>query len=277
MKNLKNRFALLALALLIVAGAGVGIWQHYKSLEDQYVFEDEDIEIRPDQPGWKPRAKPAVPRIRARDLALNTDMDTRTRKATFFNALRPIVQEENARIAEHRGKLLAAHAADETAPWIAELAKRYRVEWTGNEWEALLARVDTVPLMLVLVQSANESSWGRSRFAREGNNMFGMWCFSPGCGIVPERRGKGKTHEVAAYKTINASVRAYLHTINTVGAYKDLRQLRARLRARGRRLDAVKLAGGLLRYSERGEDYVDEIRDMIRVNAKLIRGKPKSG
>lgn len=265
------------LSVFLIAVTAFSAWRHYTPPEEQYVFEDEDIEVKPGPRGWQAKVKLPARILRGRDLATSQDMDTKVRKAKFFAALRPIIREENGRIAELRGRLIAAHAAHETPMWVADLARSYKIKWTGQEWDALLARVDTVPMMLVLAQAANESSWGRSRFAQEGNNLFGMWCYRPGCGIIPARREVGKTHEVAAYRTVNASVRAYLHTINTVRAYVPLRKMRAGMRTKGKRLDAVKLAGGLMRYSERGQDYIDEVRAMIRVNAKLMKGTPQSG
>ena len=109
----------------------------------------------------------------------------------------------------------------------------------------MLKRVDITPLLLVLAQSANESNWGQSRFARQGNNMFGQWCFRKGCGLVPNRRESGKQHEVAAFETVNASVRSYLNNINSSRAYGRLRDLRQRARRRGERPTAEDLAAGL--------------------------------
>jgi Bax protein len=274
---MNNKLQFTVLAVFLIGITAFSAWRHYDPPEEQYVYEDEDIEVKPGPQGWQAKMKLPARRLRGRDLATSKQMDTRTRKTEFFGALRPIIREENARIAELRGKLIAAHAAHETPDWVTDLARSYKVKWSGKEWDALLARVDTVPMLLVLAQAANESSWGRSRFAQEGNNLFGMWCYRPGCGMIPARREVGKTHEVAAYSTINASVRAYLHTINTVTAYVPLRKMRAGMRAKGRRLDAVRLAGGLLRYSERGQDYVDEVRAMIRVNAELMKGKRQAG
>lgn len=268
-----NRLHIAVLVLFLASVTGFSAWQHYNPPLGAYEDEDDFADVRPGPRGWQAKMKLPAHRIRGRDLAISPDMDTKTRKSVFFDALRPIIQEENGRIAALRGELIAAHAAHETPGWVARVAQSYKVKWTGTEWDALLSRVDTVPMMLVLAQAANESSWGRSRFAQQGNNLFGMWCYRPGCGIIPARREVGKTHEVAAYNTVNASVRAYLHTINTVRAYAPLRKMRAAMRSRGKRLDAVRLAGGLLRYSERGQDYVDEVRAMIRVNARLMRGK----
>ena len=123
-----------------------------------------------------------------------------------------------------------------------------------------------MPEWLALMQAANESAWGTSRFAREGNNFFGQWCFRKGCGIVPSRRAKGATHEVAAFKSPAESVRAYMHNLNTGKAYRYLRKIRTGLRRQGKPLTAEVLAAGLDHYSERGHAYVEDLRRMIRVN-----------
>ncbi len=200
------------------------------------------------------------------------------KKRQFFDTLRPIVIAENARIAARRAEILAARDAGENGADIAELAEDYALEdWSGTEWNRLLARVDTVPLSLVLAQAANESSWGQSRFAQEGNNLFGEWCFREGCGIVPEQRSAGKSHEVAAFDSVNASVRSYLHNLNTGRAYAALRKLRQQARAAGEAPKAMVLASGLARYSERGLAYVHEIKAMIRSNRELMMAPVPGG
>lgn len=278
---MKERLGLFLLVCFVGAVTVFSAWLHYNPQAvggfEYDEFADEYEDARPGPRGWQARTTVPAQRLRGRDLALAPGADVEARKAAFFDALRPIIREENARIAELRGRLIAAHGAEETPAWVADIARSYRVKWTGEEWDTLLARVDIVPLTLVLAQAANESSWGRSRFAQQGNNLFGMWCFRPGCGIIPARREVGKTHEVAAYNTVNASVRAYLHTINTVNAYRQLRALRAKMRAAGKRLDGPSLAAGLIRYSERGQDYVDEVRAMIRVNRELMLGERSQG
>lgn len=130
----------------------------------------------------------------------------------------------------------------------------------------LVRRVDVIPTSLVLAQAANESAWGTSRFAREGNNIFGQWCFDEGCGLVPNRRGEDASHEVRAFASVEAAVRAYFRNLNTHPSYEDLRTLRASMRMQGLPLNSMVLARGLTRYSERGMDYVEELQDMIRIN-----------
>ena len=121
-----------------------------------------------------------------------------------------------------------------------------------------------------LTQAAMESAWGTSRFAREGNNLFGQWCYQPGCGIVPKRRREGQVHEVASFDVVDAAVASYLRNINSHRAYADLRAARADLRAANQPVTGNAMANHLLRYSERGLDYVEEIQSMIRVNKLAV-------
>lgn len=135
-------------------------------------------------------------------------------------------------------------------------------------YQEALKRVDVIPADLVLTQAAKESGWGTSRFAREGNNYFGQWCYTPGCGIVPSARSQGKTHEVAVFKDTYQSIRAYFLNVNRNRAYAQLREIRAELRNAGKPISGVALANGLESYSERGQAYVDEVQSMIRYNEK---------
>lgn len=208
--------------------------------------------------------------------------DAAARKQAFFEFLAPVVEKENARVLEQRARLLELagrlRAGDRIGwldrRWLGRLAGEYEVPWTRDDPQAGLAmlerRVDTVPVSLALVQAATESGWGRSRFAVEGNNLFGHWCYRAGCGLVPERRNTDATHEVAAFDSVSDSVRRYLHNLNTHDAYAPLRAIRARLRRTGQPLTAMALADGLVRYSERREAYVDEIKTVIRINRPII-------
>ena len=121
-----------------------------------------------------------------------------------------------------------------------------------------------------LLQAAIESAWGTSRFAREGNNLFGQWCFSPGCGIVPDERPIGEGYEVASFETVLESVASYMRNLNTGWAYRELREIREQMRLDGRQPDPAEFADGLLSYSERGPVYIEVIRSMLRHNAEVI-------
>jgi Bax protein len=127
----------------------------------------------------------------------------------------------------------------------------------------LLGRLDIIPPALALAQAAIESGWGTSRFAREGNSLFGQWTYVNSKGLEPNQRDEGATHFVASFPDLRASVRAYMRNLNTGNAYHEFRTARAATRAAGQPLQASKLAEHLHRYSQRGEDYVSEIRRLI--------------
>jgi len=213
------------------------------------------------------RSGPAVPDFR--DFEAGPE-----RKSVFFDFTGPLVREANAGVREDRQALLELAGEPELGwfdrRWLRDLAAEYRVEYerpVGEETvDALLLRVDTVPLSLALAQAAKESGWGTSRFAREGYNFFGEWCFQPGCGIVPGSRAPGRTHEVESFDTPFDSVFSYLHNLNTNRSYRELRKKRRDLREAGEPVTGLSLAGGLSRYSERGEAYVKEVRSLIRSN-----------
>lgn len=198
------------------------------------------------------------------------------RKRIFLDFLRPVVRSENQRVLEQRRHL--QHLGDQLArgtalsggdrEWLERMARRYRVEAEepGERVRALLERVDVIPVSLALAQAALESSWGQSRFAREANNLFGEWCFEPGCGVVPKRRPAGKTYEVEAFDGVGASVRSYIRNLNSHPAYAELRHIRARQRAAGRPPNGYEMAAGLTRYAAIGEQYVEHIRGVIERN-----------
>jgi uncharacterized FlgJ-related protein len=132
--------------------------------------------------------------------------------------------------------------------------------------DELLYRVDVVPPGLALGQAAYESGYGTSRFARQGNSLFGQWTYG-GEGIKPEQQRQSLgDHRIAAFEWPFDSVRGYFINLMSHPAYEDFRRLRAELRASGRPLSSLVLADGLLRYSERGQEYVDDLKGIIRVN-----------
>ena len=211
------------------------------------------------------------------------DGPVETRKQAFFDYLAPRVRRANAEVLAERRRLLTLEQRIEAgrAPgwwdrrWLRGLALDYELEpdpdrAVADTIELLKKRVDIVPPELALVQAAVESGWGRSRFAREANNLFGHWCYEPGCGLVPARRNSGARHEVAAFDSPQQSIERYLHNLNTHPPYRPFRERRARLREQQRPLRAAELVDGLLQYSERREAYVEEIETVLRANRALI-------
>ncbi|MDT8441448.1 MAG: glucosaminidase domain-containing protein [Desulfuromonadales bacterium] len=206
------------------------------------------------------------------------DRQTRKRKQTFFMGLLPLVLLANQEIEAERGRfqeIMARVDQGETvdpsdSQWLQDLVSSYRL--TGSPLvdhglrRQILTRIDTIPPSLVLAQAANESAWGTSRFAREGNNLFGEWTFRKGAGIVPARRDPQANHEVRIFADLYQSVRSYLKNLNTHNAYRELREIRARLKQDGQTVSGRDLVHGLKRYSAREEEYVAEIDAMIRQN-----------
>lgn len=193
------------------------------------------------------------------------------RKAAFFSYFSPIVAELNEDILEDRQKVKAAcDAGGSPASSLSSLAEQYRVDDSELSDDAfcseMLRRVDIIPASLALAQGANESAWGTSRFAQQGNNFFGQWCFKKGCGIVPNGRDSGKNHEVADFRSPSDSVASYMLNINRHDAYKPLRKIRGSLRSEDKPISGLALTWGLNKYSERGEEYGEELRAMIKFN-----------
>lgn len=200
------------------------------------------------------------------------------RKAKLINTLLPAIRENNQRLLQgrHRARILHEQIKrnqpllPRDRRWLARQGYYYRLPDTEEpdaQWmELLLRRLDMVPADLALAQGAIESAWGTSRFAREGNNYFGHWCFQPGCGLVPERRPEGARHEVRVFDSAAASVARYMQNLNSHPAYTRLRQLREKHRRAGKPLSGVELAAGLRDYSALGETYIHRIRELIRQN-----------
>ncbi|VUD59059.1 hypothetical protein TDB9533_02580 [Thalassocella blandensis] len=203
--------------------------------------------------------------------------NAKKKKQAFFNYFTPIIQQVNSNITVERDTLLTIEdkyyaegtLSEHALTIIDDLSGKYGIEAQEDKIDqvnALLKRVNIVPTSLALAQAANESGWGTSRFAKKGNNYFGMWCYSEGCGYVPNSRIEGAQHEVRKFASPAQSVEAYIHNINTHLAYRSLRNIRQQAVNNGNAISGALLADGLLNYSERREAYVAEIKSMIRRN-----------
>ena len=203
------------------------------------------------------------------------------RKARFVNRLLPAIRLANQQVAEQRERILKLRQKSRERPlsaseksWLKKQAKRYRLEDNGFSdpltteagFAALLRHVDKIPADLALAQAALESGWGTSRFAREANNYFGQWCYTPGCGLVPARRSEDARHEVRRFSSVEKSVISYMHNLNSHPRYANLRRARAALRQSDKPITGNTLAAGLLGYAETGSAYVAQIRQMILAN-----------
>jgi uncharacterized FlgJ-related protein len=197
------------------------------------------------------------------------DVPVENKKSFFFRLMLPLILMSNEKILNERevvkeGNLLS--------PEFISIAIKYRVikdeseALTSEHQKILLDRVNTIPPSLALAQAAEESGWGTSRFTLEGNAFFGQWDFS-GKGIKPkEARESLGDYGIARFKTPLASVEGYMLNINTTSAYKALRDLRAQQIRQSKNVSGLLLASTLIKYSERGEDYISALSSLIRYN-----------
>ena len=130
----------------------------------------------------------------------------------------------------------------------------------------LKIRLDEIPVSLAIAQAAKETGWGSSRFAQEGNALFGQWTWS-GEGIKPLDLEKDKKRKVAKFKILKASVRAYQRNLNTHSSYKNFRRIRAEARDNDEKLDSLKLVNYLDKYAETGQQYIDVLKQIIKQNS----------
>jgi len=209
------------------------------------------------------------------------------KKEVFYRFMLPLVGHANEMVRDRRSRLERARSdlaaggqltRDELA-LLRDAAILLRIRGlddaagiggTNAEMIAVideaLYRLDEIPAGLVLGQAAYESGYGTSRFAIDGNALFGQWTYG-GQGLVPEQQRKQLgDHRIASFDWPFDSVRGYFLNLSSHPAYEDFRRLRAELRARGEPLTSLALADGLVRYSERGQEYVDTLKGMIRVN-----------
>lgn len=224
--------------------------------------------------------QPDVPEkfAQIKPLPLFADIaNTQERKLAFFSYLRPAIAEQNKLYRQQRQQLLHIQArakqdfqlSADQHQFLNNLSTRYRVSTElslAEQLSELLIRIDVIPDAMVLAQAAMESGWGSSRFAREANNLFGQWCFTAGCGLVPSRRPAGATHEVARFDSVDDAIAAYYRNINSHPAYKMVRQIRMDEREKGEQPSGYAMVAGLDKYSAKGQDYIDELRAMIRSN-----------
>ena len=224
-------------------------------------FDDIGYELNPNQP---------VPPVFMKTMptGMAAMLDIPARKSLFFRVMLPLILGVNQEIAQDRARLTALHKADRISDndrlWLQGLAETYRASEATPA--ALLIHVDEIPVSLALAQSAEESGWGTSRFTRLGNALFGQWAFSDNAGIIPQERSAGQNHVVRAFGSLRESVRAYMLNLNRHAAYAQMRARRAEMRITGGTVSGHELAGTLLAYSERGEDYVISLRNLMKVN-----------
>ena len=192
---------------------------------------------------------------------------TKQRKDFFIQIVLPLILQENNNIRIDRKTLFSIinknNNTDLEKKWLEKKYKQYGV--TSKDLSTLKIRMDEIPVSLAIAQAAKETGWGTSRFAQEGNALFGQWTWS-GEGLKPKDADKSEGHKVMRFNVLQASVRAYQRNLNTHSSYRNLRQARAELRDSGKPLDSLVLVKYLNEYAETGEKYVEVLTQIINQN-----------
>jgi Bax protein len=193
--------------------------------------------------------------------------NSKKRKEFFIQIVLPLIIEENNNIKLDRKTLFTiinkSNNSNLEKKWLEKKYKQYGVK--SGDLSSLKIRMDEIPVSLAIAQAAKETGWGTSRFALEGNALFGQWTWS-GEGLKPKEAKEGENHKVMKFNILQASVRAYQRNINTHSTYKDFRKARAKLRDNNKPLDSIELSKYLNKYAETGNQYVEVLQKIIRQN-----------
>ena len=193
--------------------------------------------------------------------------NSKKRKEFFIQIVLPLIIEENNNIKLDRKALFAIinknNNSNTEKKWLEKKYKQYGVK--SGDLSSLKIRMDEIPVSLAIAQAAKETGWGTSRFALEGNALFGQWTWS-GEGLKPKEAKEGQSHRVMKFNILQASVRAYQRNINTHSTYKNFRKARAKLRDSNKPLDSIELSKYLNKYAETGNQYVEVLQKIIKQN-----------
>tara|TARA_B100000686_G_scaffold332764_1_gene397890 strand:+ start:239 stop:1444 length:1206 start_codon:yes stop_codon:yes gene_type:complete len=245
------------------------------------LFEDLGYDLKGVRAGQK--VKPIYLTKLPKDL--NSLGSTKKKRELFIKIVLPLILDENQKITEDREKLFkilgkSFNTVGERV-WLKRRFKEYKID--DQDLSKLKMRMDIIPVSIALAQAANESGWGTSRFALEGNALFGQWTWSKK-GISPKNKDPNKNHKILQFQILKASVRAYKNNLNTHNAYKEFREARAKIRQEDSLINGLRLTKYLKNYAGIGEKYVKILDDIIDRNsltdfdkANLLPTKLKTG
>jgi len=245
------------------------------------LFDDLDYDLKNVRAGQK--VKPIYLTKLPKDL--KTLGDTKKKRELFIKILLPLILDENDKITEDRKKLFKILGKNFNTVgervWLKRRFREYKIE--DQDLAKLKMRMDIIPVSIAIAQAANESGWGTSRFALEGNALFGQWTWSKK-GISPKNKDPDQSHKILQFQILKASVRAYKNNLNTHNAYKEFRETRAKLRQEGKRIIGLDLTKYLKNYASIGVKYIVILEDIIEKNsltdfdkANLLPTKLKTG
>ena len=245
------------------------------------LFEDLNYDLKAIRAGQK--VKPIYLTKLPKDL--KTLGDAKTKRELFIKIVLPLILHENEKIIDDRKRLFKILGKNFNSPgekvWLNRRFKEYKIE--DKDLAELKMRMDIIPVSIAVAQAANESGWGTSRFALEGNALFGQWTWSKK-GISPKNKDPDQSHKILQFQILKASVRAYKNNLNTHNAYKEFREVRAKLRQSGTTITGLALIKYLKRYASIGEKYTEIIEGIMVQNsltdfdkANLLPTKLKKG
>ena len=242
------------------------------------LFEDTDYNLKDVRK--KKLVKPVALTLLPQEIKMIEN--TKKRKEFFIQIVLPLIIKENNNIRLDRKTLFSiinkSNNTKAEKQWLEKKYKQYGA--SSGDLSTLKIRMDEIPVSLAIAQAAKETGWGTSRFAQEGNALFGQWTWS-GEGLKPKDADEGKGHKVMKFNVLQASVRAYQRNLNTHRTYREFRKARAELRDLNKPLDSMQLSKYLNKYAETGNQYVEVLQKIIEQNnlkdfddAKLL---PSSG
>ncbi len=198
---------------------------------------------------------------------LNKIKNTQTKKDTFIKIVMPLILDENDKILEDRKKLFKILGKQSNTMgervWLKRRFKDYGIE--KEDIAELKLRMDIVPTSIAIAQAAKESGWGTSRFALEGNAMYGQWTYGDD-GIEPSQKDNSKDHKILKFPMLQSSVKAYMKNLNTHRGYKEFRSERAELRKKNKNISGINLVVYLYNYAQTGTEYVKTLKKIIEQN-----------
>ena len=199
---------------------------------------------------------------------LDNLQNVQLKKETFIKIVLPLIVAENEKILDDREKLKSLSAkkftSDLEKQWLRQKLLEYKVK-KGN-FDELMVRMDMIPVSIALAQAAKESGWGTSRFALEGNAIFGQWTWD-GQGIAPLKRDGDKNHKILKFPILRASVKAYKNNLNTHKSYSKFRDKRKDLREKNKKISGLSLTGTLKNYAQTGSEYTKILNQIIKQNS----------
>ncbi len=227
------------------------------------LFEDTDYKLKDVRE--KKLVKPVALTLLPAEIKLIEN--TKKRKEFFIQIILPLILKENNNISLDRKRLFSiinkSNNTNLEKKWLEKKYKQYGIP--SRDLSILKIRMDEIPVSLAIAQAAKETGWGTSRFAQEGNALFGQWTWS-GEGLKPKDADKNEGHKVMKFNVLQASVRAYQRNLNTHSSYREFRKQRAKLRDEGKPLNSIILSKFLNQYAETGNQYVEVLQKIITQN-----------